>query len=74
MSTSALKNRVRHYRFLAGEMTQRDLAEQTGVSRQTIVAVETRRFRPSVELALRMADALGVTVEDLFQLSDDPEE
>lgn len=68
MSNSNLKNTIRHQRFLAGEMTQRDLAARVGVSRQTIIAIEQAKFRPSVELALLLAKAFGVKVEDLFQL------
>ena len=68
MSQSNLKNTIRQHRFLAGEMTQRDLAARAGVSRQTIIAIEQAKFRPSVELALLLANVFQVKVEDLFQL------
>ena len=61
-------NRVRYHRFVRGEMSQAELAEKVGVSRQTIVAVEKGNYNPSVELALRLSRALGAPVEDLFQL------
>lgn len=68
MATTGLKNTLRHHRFLAGEMTQKQLAERAGVSRQSIIAVEQGKFRPSVELALKLAEVFQVAVEDLFQL------
>lgn len=51
-------------------MTQQELAERTGVTRQTIVAVEQGKFNPSTVLALKMARVFGVTVEALFELED----
>jgi putative transcriptional regulator len=51
-------------------MTQRELADAVGVSRQTIVSIETSDYAPSVYLALRIASALHMSVEDLF----DPQE
>ena len=49
-------------------MTQQELARRVGVTRQTIISIEKNKFRPSVELALRLARAFGVKVEDLFEL------
>ena len=66
-----VQNRVRYYRFVRGEISQADLAEKVGVSRQTIVAIEKGNYNPSVELALRLSTALGATVEELFQLEED---
>ena len=51
-------------------MTQQDLADQTGVTRQTIVAIEQGKFNPSTVLALKMARVFGVTIEALFELED----
>lgn len=59
-------NKIRELRFHAGEMTQQQLADRAGVSRQTIVAVEQGRYAPSLELAFRIARAFGVGVEDVF--------
>lgn len=67
MSTPNLTNHLKHFR---GELSQQALAERVGVSRQTIISIEKGRFRPSVELALRLARALGTTVETLFSLAD----
>ena len=61
-------NRVRYFRFIRGEISQAELAGKVDVSRQTIVAVEKGNYNPSVELALRLARALGATVEELFVL------
>jgi len=66
-----VQNRVRYHRFVRGEISQADLAEKVGVSRQTIVAIEKGNYNPSVELALRLSAALGATVEELFQLEED---
>ncbi|MFN7966833.1 MAG: helix-turn-helix transcriptional regulator [Acidobacteriota bacterium] len=65
-----MTNRVRHYRFLHGEMTQAQLADRVSVSRQTIVAIEKGNYSPSVELALQLARAFQTTVEELFQLEE----
>ncbi len=51
-------------------MTKTDLANKVGVTRQTVHSIETGKYNPSIELALRLAWALGLTVEDLFQLND----
>ena len=65
--THDIRNQVRRYRR-AAEITQERLAEQIGVTRQTIVSIEKGKYTPSVALALLLADVLGVRVEDLFQL------
>jgi len=58
-------------RHMAGGMTQEELARNAGVSRQTIVAVERGRYNPSVKLALKIARALLVRVEELFELTEE---
>lgn len=60
-----MNNRVKHFREGAG-WTQGELARQLGVSRQTINAVETDKYDPSLPLALRMARLFGVSVPDIF--------
>lgn len=65
-----IHNEVRRHRFLSGEMTQEQLARRVGVSRQTIIAIEKGSYNPSVALALRIARAFGVRVEDVFRLED----
>ena len=66
-----IRTEVRRLRFLNGEMTQEDLARRVGVSRQTIIAIEKGQYNPSVGLALRIARAFGVRVEDVFALADE---
>ncbi len=61
-----IKNNIRTLRFFANEMTQQQLAEKTGASRQTINAIEGEKYTPSLELAFRIADAFGVKIEDVF--------
>ena len=65
----ALRSKVRHFRELKG-LRQDDLAREVAVSRQTIIALEKNGYTPSTELALRLARALGATVEELFILED----
>lgn len=66
---SAIKNRIRELRFHSGEMTQEELAQRVGVTRQTIIALEARRYVPSLLLAFKLAATFGVKVEDVFQYS-----
>jgi putative transcriptional regulator len=60
-------NHIRRLRFLAGEMTQQELAEKVGVSRQTIIAIEAGRYSPSLELAFRIARAFDAPLEEVFE-------
>ena len=62
-----ITNRIRALRFDAGEMTQAELAEKIGVTRQTVIAVEQGRYSPSLEVAFKMARVFGVGLEDVFQ-------
>ena len=68
--TGQVLSHLRRYRLLADGMTQTDLAERVGVTRQTIHSIERGKYKPSIELALRLARELGATVEDLFELED----
>ncbi len=63
-----MKNHVKELRKAAG-LRQEDLANQVGVSRQTIIAVENDKYDPTLELAMKLALALGKKVEDIFFLS-----
>ena len=63
----AISNRIRWLRFENGEMTQRELARRSGCTRQTIHAIEAAKYGPSLELAFKIADVVGVGVEDVFQ-------
>ena len=65
-----VRNNLRRHRLTADGMTQEDLAERVGATRQTILAIEKGNYNPSVGLALRLAAVFHVTVEDLFQLEE----
>lgn len=68
-----ISNTIRKLRFFADEMTQQDLAEKAGVSRQTIIAIEAGKYSPSLELAFRIADVFGVKIGDVFDYEVSPE-
>ena len=63
-----ITNSIRKLRFFANEMTQQELAERTGVSRQTIIAVEAGKYTPSLDLAFRIALAFGVPITEVFSI------
>jgi len=63
-------NRIRALRFAHDEMTQADLAQRIGVTRQTVIAIEQGRYSPSLEMAFRIARVLGVPLDDVFQYPD----
>jgi len=69
---SRITNCIRLLRFNAGELTQASLAEQVGVTRQTIVAIEQGRYSPSLEVAFRIAAVFGQPLEHVFQWHTDP--
>ena len=66
-------NAIRALRFAHGEMTQADLAERVGVTRQTVIAIEQGRYSPSLEMAFRIARVFGVGLDDVFQFPDGDE-
>jgi putative transcriptional regulator len=66
MGTSKISNNVRKFRFESGEMTQQELAEKVGVTRQTIVAIEGEKYSPSLELAFRIAAVFKKPLETVF--------
>jgi putative transcriptional regulator len=68
MSKDRLSNNIRRLRFDAGEMTQQTLADKVGVTRQTIIATEQGRYAPSLPLAIKIARAFGMQVEEVFRL------
>lgn len=61
-----ITNNIRRLRFFANEMTQQQLAEKAGVSRQTIIAIEAGKYSPSLELAFRIAETFGVKIGEVF--------
>jgi putative transcriptional regulator len=70
MGNDNISNQVRRLRFDHGEMTQQQLADKVGVTRQTIIAIEAGKYAPSLPLAFRLARAFNTTVEDVFQYQD----
>jgi putative transcriptional regulator len=64
---TSITNRIRALRFAAGEMTQAELADRIGVTRQTVIAIEQGRYSPSLEVAFKIARVLGVGLDDVFQ-------
>ncbi|MBC8555473.1 MAG: helix-turn-helix transcriptional regulator [Candidatus Brocadiales bacterium] len=62
-----ITNKIRTLRFFAGEMTQQNLAELVGVSRQTIIAIEADKYSPSLDLAFRIAQAFNVSISEVFE-------
>ncbi len=72
MDKITIDNNVRRLRFNNGEMTQQQLAEQVGVTRQTIVAIEQGKYTPSLELAFRLAVVFNVPLEEVFFLRPPP--
>ena len=71
MSKIYIKNQIRRLRFENGEMTQQQLAERAGVTRQTIIAIEAGKYAPSLPLAFRIARVFSVNIEQVFQYSSD---
>jgi putative transcriptional regulator len=67
-----IQNRIRELRTAAGDMTQADLAERVGVTRQTVIAMEQGRYSPSLEVAFRVALALGVRLDEVFAYDEAP--
>lgn len=68
--STPITNTIRTLRFHAGEMTQADLAEKVGVTRQTVIAIEQGKYSPSLEVAFKMARVFGVALEEVFQYPD----
>jgi putative transcriptional regulator len=64
-------NRIRALRFAAEEMTQAELADRVGVTRQTIIAIEQGRYSPSLEMAFRLSRVFGVQLEEVFQYPEE---
>ena len=67
-----IRNNIRRLRFEHGEMTQENLAEQAGVTRHTIMALEAGKYFPSLLLAFRIARVFGAPVEQVFEYHGEP--
>ena len=66
MGKTAVSNNIRRLRFEANEMTQAQLAERIGVTRQTLIAIEAAKYSPSLELAFKIAAVFEVPIEEVF--------
>ena len=67
MSSNRLSNKIRRLRFENGQITQQQLADKVGVTRQTIIAIEAGKYAPSLPLAFKIARNFGVPIEAVFQ-------
>jgi putative transcriptional regulator len=70
MPKAEISNRIRRLRFDHGEMSQQELADRVGCTRQTIIAVEAGKYVPSLSLAFQIARFFGVSLEDVFQYEE----
>ncbi len=66
MAKGRVVNQVRTLRFLAGEMTQAELGDRIGLTRQTVAAIEQGKYSPTLEAAFRIAQVFGKPLEDVF--------
>ncbi len=71
MGSDRLSNQIRRLRFENGQMTQQQLADKAGVTRQTIIAIEAGKYAPSLPLAFKIAHTFGVQIENIFHYRDD---
>lgn len=67
----AIENEIRRLRFAANEMTQAELAERIGMTRQTVIAIEQNKYAPSLEAAFKIAHAFGVPLDQVFRWKPD---
>ncbi len=67
VAKAEIGNKIRRLRFDRGEMTQQELADRVGCTRQTIILLEQGRYAPSLALAFRIAQTFGRTVDDVFE-------
>ena len=72
MGKCLVKNNIRKLRFMAEEMTQQELADKLGVTRQTLIAIENEKYSPTLELAFRIAQVFKVPLDEVFSFN--PEE
>lgn len=70
MAAPRVVNQLRRLRFDAGQMTQQELADRVGVTRQTIISIEGDKYAPSLELAFKLARAFGKPLEEVFQYEE----
>ena len=70
MGKCLINNNIRKLRFMAGEMTQQELADRTGVTRQTLIAIENGKYSPTLELAFRIARVFQLPIDEVFSFNE----
>ncbi len=70
MDKIIIRNRIRELRFKTGEMTQQELADNVGITRQTVIALEKGKYYPSLELAFRISKTFGLPLEEVFNVAE----
>ncbi len=73
MGQTRISNAIRQLRFAAGEMTQQELADRVGVTRQTVHAIEAGKYSPSLEVAFRIAGVFKQPLESVFVYAAEPD-
>lgn len=73
MANTPIRNNIRRLRFDANEMTQAELAERLGVTRQTVLAIEAAKYSPTLELAFKIAHVFKVPLDAVFQYEPEAE-
>lgn len=71
MGKATIRNQIKRFRFDHGEMTQQELADKVGVTRQAIISIERAKYCPSLELAFRIANAFEVSIEKVFTFEEE---
>lgn len=71
MTRGQISNRIRLLRFMNGEMSQAELGQRIGVTRQTIAAIESAKYSPTLEAAFRIAEVFGVPLNEVFEWKRD---
>lgn len=72
MTDCQISNQLRRLRFDHGEMTQQELAEAVGVTRQTVNAIELGKYSPSLEVAFKLVAVFGLTIDEVFRFEGKP--
>ena len=70
MPKARIHNQIRRLRFEHGEMTQQELADRVGCTRQTIIVLEKERYVPSLSLAFEIARVFDLNIEEVFEYAD----
>jgi len=74
MAELPISNQIRMLRFMAGEMTQAELGERIGMTRQTIAAIEQGKYSPAINVAFRIAHVFGKPIDEVFRWSPSAED